>query len=222
MSTGESSPRPLRWTSGNGVNKSTLQASFVAVSLLVVACDGGGGLVLTAVSPQKTAEVELVGNPSRPTNYFVNNRVNFRALRGGRVVARGNLHIADWLDDGFATAYPSHDWPFENVLRFASAERRHYTTKDTIVVLNGSSRQASFITVRYCDLFVVLQLESGATVELTAPRDTTGALAVEAQLDGVARSLQAAQGLFYEREKPSASVKVNVELSDKDIRVSVR
>jgi hypothetical protein len=193
------------------------------LGVLVVGCNRGGPVALTTASPQHTYVVDISGVFSRPTNFFVDHQTSFTARRNGQTVATGYLHEADYLDDGFGEAYPGHDWPGENVLRFLAADRGQVAISDKLIIANESSVRVSFVKVHYCDLIAVLDLQPGAAVAFTGPRSETGFISAEAQLDGVTKPLYARRRVSLNRpQKPVTAMALEVKIGQREIMIAAK
>jgi hypothetical protein len=90
-----------------------------------------------------------------------------QVLRGSTiVVARREIHFADWFDAGFGDEYESSDWPREDTLRFFSPSGNAEYLKDEIGVENLSSMTVRFLKVQARDMFLLFDLASGAVAQL--------------------------------------------------------
>jgi hypothetical protein len=179
-------------------------------------------LASTIISPQRTYVVDIIGLLSPSHIPFVSNEIRFRAKRTGIEVAAGFLYRADSMEEGFEEQYPKNDWPSERVLRFLASDRSNASVIDTLAITNATLRRVPYVRVNYTDLFVVLELEPAETLRLTAPRNSTGFISVQASPENSTKPLDAASDLFYEKAKPAQSIEVGVEMRESGISLAVR
>jgi hypothetical protein len=130
-------------------------------SLATCACERTEPLVRELSSPRGTYVVRLFGILTAPRLPPIEHRVRVQVLRGSTiVVARREIHSADWFDPGFSDEYESSDWPREDTLRFFSPGSNAEFLKDEIGVENLSSVTVRFLKVQARDMFLLFELAS--------------------------------------------------------------
>ena len=199
--------------------------SLVVTALLLAGCNRGGPVALTAESPKHNYIVEVSGQFSRPTAFFVNHVITFTARRNGTAIANGRLYEGDNMDGGFGDTYPRHDWPDEHVLRFLAASREYAPVTDRVTLVNRSSTRLAFATVSYTDLVLILDVDPGASVGFsTARRDPTYTyVSIVAQLDGSAGRLFAGRSVASsEGRQPVKPMNIEITVGQVEIGLSLR
>jgi hypothetical protein len=182
-------------------------------------------VALTAESPKHSYIVEVSGQFSRPTAFFVNHIITFNARRNGIAIANGRLYEGDNMDGGFGDTYPRHDWPDEHVLRFLAARREYASVTDRVTLVNRSSRRLEFATVSYTDLVLILDVEPGASVSFSAARRDPSYtyVSIVAQLDGsVGRLFTGRSVAASERPEPVKPMNIEISVSQGEIELSLR
>jgi hypothetical protein len=123
---------------------------------------------LSLSSPNNTYRVEFRGDKTRPRFFFTEHSINFDVFQGGRrIIKNAYAHFGDGFDPSFEDEYPQQAWVNEQVLRLGndlSAAR----SADNILVHNKSSYAIRYLRIKANDMFLIMDLQPGARLELTA------------------------------------------------------
>ncbi|MER3478880.1 MAG: hypothetical protein C4287_23480, partial [Leptolyngbya sp. ERB_1_2] len=102
---------------------------------------------------------------------FSDQYVKFNLYKNGySVSAFQELTILGWSENGFLYKYPEYEWVGERMLRFRDWAAVSRESKDSILILNRSTRKVKYVVIDALDLFLVLDIDANSTLELKAPR----------------------------------------------------
>jgi len=153
-------------------------------------------IFLTIFSPAKKYEVFLKGQKSRPI--FFTTEVHFDVVRDGRMfVSDKFLSSADSEDLPFEFRYPNQRWINEQSLQFFREEHSPDSAKDTVVVLNNTSRTINYLKIASNDIVLIFEMEPGfkGTIVTSRPKadlkwfDVSGEFSDGTSLKGAAKDI---------------------------------
>jgi hypothetical protein len=138
-------------------------------------------------SPKGSYSVSLIGNRSKPLLPL--SYSNLTATVSGRdslLCSNVDLFRADFFDRAFAVKYPTTSWPHENVLRFQTKFDKRSDLSDIVWIKNESAQIVQCLKVQLVDLFLIMDMQAGDTLQVPVTRQPGGAVyfAAEARLQG--------------------------------------
>lgn len=134
-------------------------------------------VVLTTSSPANSYTVRLAGQRGRPKVPLLYHGVSFSVIKNNGAkesLSHKYVHSGDWFDPSFDHLYRQHKWVEENVLQLYNEEFSNDGEKENIVVQNKSDKVIEYLRVTSTDIFLLFDIQPGATVTLVTSDSRSG------------------------------------------------
>jgi len=132
----------------------------------VIGCSRTDPNIVTTLATSNKWIVLGVGDLRAASNPFVTNILRFRAVREGAVYAEGPLYEIEGSGPTFRDKFPNTEWVGDSALHFWYPLKSVVKRDASLVVHNGGARSLKWLQLRYNELFLVLGLDPGHSVEL--------------------------------------------------------
>lgn len=141
------------------------------VGLLAAAVLSCRPMAGTITSPDGTYDVKLTESLGNDFLLF-GCRTDAYVYRDGVLFARSwGFFFSDDANCEIKRRYPTNRWETNQILRFEKS--RYSASRDTIVITNNTGHSVSFLRVEAFDLFLLINIQPLARIELDIPHMTS-------------------------------------------------